>query len=233
MPQQRPREAIQIKYILFKKQSRTIFLTAKQFHFNFRLKWLEIHKNAMQRRRKKKIRRKSLIHTKKQKDLDRPRVVWVRVPASSESASPGWPGRAKLPCWKTHLDGWLEPGPHILGETYLLTYKLDACVKTHSGIFVIIASSLGRKLFMESIQCKQVRAHIGFSLTAQVLDHADIELLGDLILSRQTLKGGPLCWRLSNLQPTGPLLRLYLKVQWVNAVLLPPRSHPPGPSDVR
>ena len=75
------------------------------------------------------------------------------------------------------------PGPHTLGETYLLTYKLDACVKTQSGIFVIIASSLGRKLFMESIQCKQVRAHIGFSLTALVLDHADIELLRDLLLS--------------------------------------------------
>ena len=66
---------------------------------------------------------------------------------------------------------------------------------------------------MESIQCKQVRAHIGFSLTALVLDHADIELLGDLLLSWQTLKGNPLRCRFSNLQPTGHLLGLYLKVQ--------------------
>lgn len=58
-----------------------------------------------------------------------------------------------------------------------------------SGIFVIIASSHGYKLFMESIQCKQVSAHILFSSTALVLDHADIQLLRDLLLSLQTLKG--------------------------------------------
>lgn len=102
-----------------------------------------------------------------------------------------WLGSAKLHRRKTHLDGWLLRGLHTLGETHLLTYKLDACVKMQSGIFVIIASSHGCKLFMESIQCKQVSAHILFSLTALVLDHADIQLLGDLLLSLQTLKGAP------------------------------------------
>lgn len=42
---------------------------------------------------------------------------------------------------------------------------------------------------MESIQCKQVRAHILFSLAALVLDHADIQLLRDLLLPQQILKG--------------------------------------------
>ena len=76
-------------------------------------------------------------------------------------------------------------------KRYLLTYKLDACVKMQSGIFVIIASSHGGKLFMESIQCKQVRAHILFGLTALILDHADIQLLRGLLLSLQTLKWAP------------------------------------------
>ena len=42
---------------------------------------------------------------------------------------------------------------------------------------------------MESIQCKQVSAHILFSLAALVLHHADIQLLGDVLLSLQILKG--------------------------------------------
>lgn len=112
--------------------------------------------------------------------------------ASPESSPPpGW-GVLNYIVGK-HLDGYLPPGLPTLGETYLLTYKLDACVKMQSGIFVIIASSHGCKLFMESIQCKQVSAHILFSLTALVLDHADIQLLGDLLLSLQTLKKGPNC----------------------------------------
>lgn len=71
---------------------------------------------------------------------------------------------------------------------YLLTYKWDASVKMQAGIFAIIASSHCRKLFMETIQCKQASAYILFSSTALDLDHSDIQLLRELLLSLQTLK---------------------------------------------
>lgn len=85
---------------------------------------------------------------------------------------------------------------------------------------------------MESIQCKQVRAHILFSLTALVLDHADIQLLRDLLLSLQTLQKGPHCSQFSHPRPPSNFLKLHLKVQWVNTVPVPPLSHPPCPGDV-
>lgn len=118
---------------------------------------------------------------------------------------------------------------HTGGKLYLLTYKLDACVKMQSGIFAIIASSHGCKLFMESIQCKQVSAHILFSLTALVLDHADIQLLGDLLLSWQTLKRGLNCHQFNDSKLPGCLLKRYLKVHWVNTVPLPSSLTPAWP----
>lgn len=75
---------------------------------------------------------------------------------------------------------------HLLDGMYLLTYKQDASVKMQSGIFVIIASSPCHKLFTVTIQCKQVSAHISFGLTALGLDHSDIQLLRELLLSLPT-----------------------------------------------
>lgn len=153
-------------------------------------------------------------------NLEQQSVVRLQVQASSESC-PLWVRECWLPCWKTHQDGWLAPGLHRLGETYLLTYKLDACVTMQSGIFVIIASRRSCKLFMGRIQCKQVRAHIPFSLTLLVLDHAGVQLLRELLLSMHILKGGPCCPQCNHSQQRGQLLTLCLKVQWANTVPLP------------
>lgn len=124
------------------------------------------------------------------------------------------------------MDSW-NCGLHTLGEMYLLTYKLAACVKMQSSIFVIIASSHSCKLFMETIQCKQVSAHILFSLTALVLDHSDIQLLRDLLLSLQTLKRYQNCSHFNSLKQLSHLLKFYVKVHWINTIS--PRlfhSHP-------
>lgn len=131
----------------------------------------------------------------------------------------------------TWMDGW-NCGLPTLGEMYLLTYKLAACVKMQSGIFVIIASSHSCKLFMETIQCKQVSAHILFSLTALVLDHSDIQLLRDLLLSLQTLKRYQNCSHFSNSKQLSHLLKFYLKVQWINTISAHPFHTHPGPGDV-
>lgn len=128
----------------------------------------------------------------------------------------------------TWMDGW-NCGLHTVGEMYLLTYKLAACVKMQSGIFVIIASSHSCKLFMETIQCKQVSAHILFSLTALVLDHSDIQLLRDLLLSLQTLKRYQNCSHFSNSKQLSHLLKFYLKVQWINTISAHLFHTPPWP----
>lgn len=87
---------------------------------------------------------------------------------------------------------------------------------------------------MESIQCKQVSAHILFSLTALVLDHSDIQLLRDLLLSVQTLKGSPNCSQFSDSKLPGHLLAKALPQGSVSEHgPSAPLSHPPGPSDVR
>lgn len=98
-----------------------------------------------------------------------------------------------------------------------------------SGIFAIIASSPGCKLFMESIQCKQVRAHILFSLTALGLDHADIQLLRDLFLSLQTLKEGFQLQSVQWFKAAWPLAKAELRVQWVNMLPLSPALTPTWP----
>jgi hypothetical protein len=86
---------------------------------------------------------------------------------------------------------------------------------------------------MESIQCKQVRAHILFSLTALGLDHADIQLLRGLFLSLQTLEEGSQLQSVQWFKAAWPLAKAALKVQWVNMAPCPLLSHPPGPGDVR
>lgn len=71
---------------------------------------------------------------------------------------------------------------------FLLTYKLNACVKMQSSILVIIASSHSCKLFIGTIQCEQVSVHIVFCLTGLIPDHSYFQLLRDLLLSLQSLK---------------------------------------------
>lgn len=122
-----------------------------------------------------------------------------------------WLGSAELYHWKTL--GWVTSTRSAHTRRNISIDLQAGCMCQNAiGISVIIASSHGCKLFMESIQCKQDSAHI-FSLTALVLDHTVIQLLGDLLSSLQTLKGGPNCSQFSNSQPPCHLLKLYLKVQ--------------------
>lgn len=79
--------------------------------------------------------------------------------------------------WSTHTR-WM----------FLLTYKLDACVKMQSSILVIIASSHSCKLLIGTIQCEQVSVHIVLSLTGLIPDHSYFQVLRDLLLSLQSLQ---------------------------------------------
>lgn len=124
-------------------------------------------------------------------------------------------GSAKFPAGKHTRMGDSCRAFHTLSETLSIDLQAGCmCQNAIGGIFVIIASRHGCKLLMGCIQCKQVSAHILFSLTALVSDRADIQLLRDLLFSLHTLcKGARAAVGSTPLSSAAPLLTLCLKVQ--------------------